>query len=248
MDDIEKEMLAYAFGADKKKFKKCLDPTMQCGGQIIRAHTVQNSKILDLLVRDGHVISLRHSLEKEKGPVIDYKLVGRNEATTFTGLCDAHDREIFKPIDTNDINTGNPEQLFLLAYRAVLRELHATMEGASKIQSGYLKRVKLGLDPKNQPSQAGIQAVSHMLKSWRTYRYKSEYDQAYISKSYDSISHETRLLDVDRPKIAASVLFSADTYDSAKDIRGIALNVLPVALQKTLVVFSWLPRDTAWVR
>lgn len=53
---------------------------------------------------------------------------------------------------------------------------------------------------------------------------------------------------MDRPTIAASVLFSADTYDSAKDIRGIALNVLPVALQKTLVVFSWLPRDTAWVR
>lgn len=248
MDDIEKEMLAYAFSADKRKFKKCLEPAMQCSGQIIRAHTVQNSRILDLLVRDGHVISLRHSLDKDKGPVIDYKLVGRNEATTFTGLCDVHDREIFKPIDTNDIDVRNAQQLFLLAYRSVLRELHATMEGASKIQRGYRKRIELGLDPKNQPSQSGISAVSHMLKSWRTFRYKFEYDQAYVSKNYGSICHETRLLDIERPTIAASVLFSADTYNPAKDIRAIALNVLPVTAQKALVVFSWLPRDTAWVR
>lgn len=146
--------------------------------QIIRAHTVQNSKVLDLLVRDGHVVSLRHWFEQDKGPVIGYKLVGRNEATTFTGLCDEHDREIFRPIDTNDINIENQQHLFLLAYRAVLRGLHATMEGVLKIQSVYLKRVELDLDPKNQPSQAGMEAVAHMMKSWRTFRYKYEYDQS----------------------------------------------------------------------
>lgn len=122
------------------------------------------------------------------------------------------------------------------------------MEGASKIQSGYLKRVELGLDPKNQPTQAGMEAVAHMMKSWRTFRYKYEYDQVYISKTYASIRHETRLLDVDRPTFAASVLFSADKYDPAEDIQCIALNVLPVAERRTFVVISWLPRDTAWVR
>jgi hypothetical protein len=248
MNDIEKEMLACAFNADNVKFKKCLEPSMQCDGQISRAHTVQNSKVLDLLVRDGHVISLNHWFEQDKGPVIGYKLVGRKKATTFTGLCREHDREIFRPIDTNDINIENQQHLFLLAYRAVLRGLHATMEGVLKIQSVYLKRVELDLDPKNQPSQAGMEAAAHMMKSWRTFRYKYEYDQAYTSETYGSICHETRLLDVDRPTFAASVLFSTDTYDPAEDIRCIALNVLPVAAQKTLVVISWLPRDTAWVR
>lgn len=248
MNDIEKEMLACAFNADNLKFKKCLEPSMQCDGQIIRAHTVQNSKVLDLLVRDGHVVSLGHWFEQDKGPVIGYKLVGRNEATTFTGLCDEHDREIFRPIDTNDINIENQQHLFLLAYRAVLRGLHATMEGVLKIQSVYLKKVELGLDPKNQPSQAGMEAVAHMMRSWRTFRYKYEYDQVYISETYGSICHETGLLDVDRPTFAASVLFSTDTYDPAEDIRCIALNVLPVAAQKTLVVISWLPRDAAWLR
>jgi len=248
MNDLEKQSLAYAFNADKRKFKKCLEPYMHCDGQIIRAHTVQNSRVLDLLVRDGHVVSFGHWFEKDKGSVIDYKLVGRNEATTFTGLCDEHDREIFRPIDTNDINIENQQHLFLLGYRAVLRELHATMEGASRIQSGYLKRVELGLDPTNQPSEAGTEAVAHMLKSWRTFRYKYEYDQAYISKTYASICHETRLVEVDRPTFAVSVLFSTDTFDPAEDIRCIALNVLPLATQKTLVVISWLQRDTAWVR
>jgi len=106
----------------------------------------------------------------------------------------------------------------------------------------------LGLDPKNQLSQVGMEAVAYMMRCWRTFRYKYEYDQVYISKTYGSICHETRLLDVDRPTFAASVLFSADPYDSAEDIRCIALNVLPVAAQETLVVISWLPRDTAWVR
>jgi hypothetical protein len=248
MDDIEKEMLAYAFSSDTWKFKKCLDPYMHCDGQIIRAHTVQNSKILELLVRDGHVVSLKHRIDKVRGPVIKFQLVGRNEATTFTGICTDHDREIFKPIDKNEIDIEDPQHLFLLAYRPILRELHATMEGAIKIQRGYKKRVALGLDPKNQPSQAGMEAVTHMLKSWRTFRYKFEYDKVYLSKSYGSICHETRLLDVDRPTFAASVLFSGDTYDTATDIQCIALNVLPISAKRTFVVISWLPRDTAWVR
>ena len=249
MNDIKKEMLAHAFSEDKLKFKKCLAPHMHCDGQIIRAHTVQNSKVLDLLVKNGHVVSFNHRMDKVRGPVIEYKLIGRNNATTFTGLCGDHDREIFKPIDTNDINTEDPQHLFLLAYRPILRELHATMEGAIKIQGVYRKRVELGLDPKNQPSQAGMVALSQMLKSERTFRYKFEYDQVYMSKSYGSICHETRLFDVDRPTFAASVLFSTDdTDESAKDMQCIALNVLPVSSEKTLVVISWLPRDTAWVQ
>lgn len=248
MNDIKKEMLAHMFNADKWKFKKCLAPYMHCDGQTIRAHTVQNSKVLDLLVKNGHVISLTHRMDKVRGPVIEYKLIGRNNATTFTGLCDDHDREIFKPIDTNDIDTEDQQHLFLLAYRPILRELHATMEGAIKLQGAYEKRVELGLDPKNQPSQTGRVALSHMLKSWRTSRYKFEYDKIRMSKNYDSVCHETRLLDVDRPTFAASVLFSTDTNESAKDIRCIALNVLPVSSEKTLVVISWLPRDTAWVQ
>jgi hypothetical protein len=176
-------------------------------------------------------------------------LISRNYATTFTGLCGDHDREIFKPIDTNDINADDPQHLFLLAYRPVLRELHATIEGAAKIQGLYEKRVELGLDPEDQPSPAGMVALSQMLKSERTFRYKFEYDQVYMSKSYNSICHETRLFDMDRPTLAASTLFSTDNTDeSEKHIQCIALNVLPVSSEKTLVVISWLPRDTEWVQ
>lgn len=248
MNDVEKALLACAFDADKWRFKKCLEPSMQCEGKIVRAHTVQNSKVLDLLVREGHVVAIRHRFERGAGPIIDFKLVSRHEATTFLGLCGQHDREIFRPIDTNDISVGDARHLFLLGYRAVLRELHATMEGASKIQSGYQKRIELGLDPKNQPSRAGLEAVAHMLKAWRTFRYKYEYDQLFLSDNYAGICHETRLLDVDRPTFAASVLFSVDACDPAEDIRCIALNILPIAAKQTVVTISWLPRDTSWVR
>ena len=59
-----------------------------------------------------------------------FKSVGRNDATTFTGLCSEHDRRMFEPIDKATINVLDEEHLFLFAYRSVLRELHADATGA----------------------------------------------------------------------------------------------------------------------
>ena len=58
-------------------------------------------------------------MDLDVGPQATFKSEGRNEASTFTGLCKFHDNHIFEPIEKHPLNLGNPEYLFLLSYRAL---------------------------------------------------------------------------------------------------------------------------------
>jgi hypothetical protein len=138
-------------------FNRCLHGL--CQEPAIRAHSIQNSRVLDLIAADGHVVTPIMTAAIDTGPRIDFKRVGRNHASTFTGLCATHDHEIFRPIEVSEIDPGKREHLFLLAYRAAYRELHSTMEGAFRLQHSYLERVERGLDPKDEPCEAGIGAL-----------------------------------------------------------------------------------------
>lgn len=247
-DEDKNEMLNSLFKGNNKKFKRCLEPTMTCQNTAINSHSVQNSKILDNLVVKNHVSAFNRTMDKEKGPQIDYGLVGRNSATTFTGLCEAHDNSIFSPIEDNEINLKDERHLFLLSYRAIYRELHATMEGAIKIQSAYIKRVELGIDPEGIPSEVGMVATRSMYTSWITYRYKTEFDSAYISKDYNPICHDTFILELDQPTIAVCSLFSIANHSVDNDQLRIALNVLPITKKQTYVVLSYREKDVAHAR
>ncbi|HSL03355.1 MAG TPA: hypothetical protein VK901_07440 [Nitrospiraceae bacterium] len=247
MDDPYKEMRSHFFESQGKSLRKCLVPSMQCPKLAIRAHTVQNARTLELIAQNGHVIGFQGRIDEREGPVIELKTIGRNNASTFTGLCAKHDRELFKRIDTEAIDVGDVGQLYLLAYRPILRELHSTMDGAIKIQAGYEKRVSLGLDLEAEPSPAGIIAVEHMAKSWLVYRYKCEYDRIMIEEEYDKVIHHTRILRDRTPTIAASSFFSINEPPSLEDIEGISLNVLPLDVASTLIVVSCAPKDAASV-
>ena len=120
-EEIRKKMLASFFKTAKAEFNRCLEPSMSCKNKAIRAHSVQNSSILENLCENGHVITFKGRIDKDEGPKLDLGLVGRNSATTFTGLCSKHDHEIFFEIDNNEINSENQQHLFLLAYRSVYR-------------------------------------------------------------------------------------------------------------------------------
>ncbi len=243
-DEKRKEMLASFFKTAKSEFNRCLEFSMTCENKAIRAHSIQNSRILYNLVVDGHVTMFNLRIDKDKGPQVDYALVGRNNATTFSGLCSEHDNIIFKPIDDEVIDLENKQHLFLLAYRAVHRELHATMDAAVKIQSSYMKRTDLGLDPKDVPSEAGMVAVQKMMISWGTYRYKTDFDMAYMEQDFDKICHNTFVFELERPTIAVCALFSVDNHVANDDALRIALNILPISQTQTYFVISYREVDS----
>ena len=105
----------------------CLAPSewhSHCQGSIIRAHTVPRSS-LQRIARDGHVYALVHSLaslDRNRGQPTP-ELVGVHRASTFSGFCRHHDNHLFRPIEKSTF-VGSSEQCFLLAFRALAREVH----------------------------------------------------------------------------------------------------------------------------
>jgi hypothetical protein len=244
----DKDLFASLLKIDKAGFSRCLEPSFRCTEPAIRAHSVQNSRLLDQLVRNGHVITFKRSVTLDGGPRIELAPIGRNQATTFTGLCARHDDLLFAPIEKTDLRIAEEEHRFLLAYRAAYRELHATIEGAMKLQVGHLERVRRHLDPKDSPSPAGLAAVHRMVVSWETYRYKSLLDTAYAKRDFSSMAHDVIEIDVAQPTVAACALFSVDNIHIRDDVLRIHINVLPVERTKTVAMFSYLRSDAPQAR
>lgn len=247
-DEVKKEMWAQMFKTNKAQYNRCLEPTHKCEHTAIRAHSIQNSRILDNMVVDNHVTAFTRRIDKDKGPIIDFGPVGRNQATTFTGLCAKHDNETFSAIDNEEIDLNNNEHLFLLSYRAVYRQYHAALDAGLKIQSTYQKRIDMGLEPEGELSEFGQIATDKLLMAWMIYRYKVDYDLAYIKGSYDSIHHDLFSYDTECPTIAACALFAVDDQIKDDDHLRVAINVLPVTKEKTFVILSYREKDSSHAR
>lgn len=76
---------------------------------------------------------------------------GVNEASVFTGFCSVHDDQIFAPLEKTEFS-GSAEQCFLLAYRALARELFAKQGAVRNIP--LLKEMDRG---RPVPDQIAIQ-------------------------------------------------------------------------------------------
>lgn len=232
------------FDLQKLSFQRCLEPSEQCENEPIRSHSIQNSRVLDLLCHKGHVIVPQLTHVKSI-PKVVFSKMGRNQATTFPGLCAHHDQEMFRPIETAPIDTGDEAHLFLLAYRAVLKETHASIEEAVKVQLGYQSRVEGGRSPGGRPDSAGIMAVEWMMNSYDTYECKRKFETAYLAGDFKRLGHYRLVFEGTAPSIAVNALFSLDDIEWSDDVARVAMNVFPEA-NCTHVVFSFLREEKAY--
>ncbi len=232
-----------AFGAAmanmRADFSRCWYPGGNCNGDAIRAHSVQNARMLELLQLDGHVIAPRLEATLQGGPRISFDLIGRNHATTFYGLCGEHDTQMFAPIEVAQLNLQNPEHLFLLSYRAVLKEAHATAKSARDTQAGYRAGVDAGLFPA-EACAPGMLAVEHMSLAYMTHLHKQSYDDLYVNGRWNDVVHFT--IDLNCPaSLAVNSLLSTGVYSSETDSPAYAtLNVFPHD-GTTILLFSYFP-------
>ncbi len=237
---MNKELLNYVFRLQQCRVIRCLEPHEQCAADAIRSHSVQNASVLATLQENGHVIAPQLKIDSKKGTSLVFKRVGRSRATTFTGLCAEHDYRIFKPIEHNEVDTQNPLHLFLLAYRAVLRELHATMEAAVKTRLAYRKKGDVGLIPLDVPTTEGMESLSTMMSSYDTYEHKLLYDRALLTDDLSAIKHRVLFLPGLAPTVAVNSLFQPAGEER------IALNVFPTQDGAT-AVFSYHESDARHV-
>ena len=216
----------------KTKDNRCLWPLEPCSETSIRAHSIQNARVLDLLCdATHHVMMLQGRLDINIGPIIEFKPIGRNKATTFTGLCETHDNELFKPIDDNKFKPDNPEYLFLLAYRSVLREYHTKLKAAEDIQSIYLNGLNEGRFSQESEDPATMKATIALFEAYMFYLYKYEFDKIFLEQTYTQIRHKTNFVENIEPSIAVSSVYSyidnIRFYNDRIDPKCLILNIFP---------------------
>ena len=106
---------SFFFKTQKKNFEGCLHPSFTCKRPPIRAHSIQNRRVLDLIQQDGQVRMPRYKIKGDKR-ALEFESVGRNQASTVTGLCSQHDNALFKVIDSEPLNVDNDEHLRFVAF------------------------------------------------------------------------------------------------------------------------------------
>ena len=139
MNYLEEQIAFNKMISQSKKgneYKKCF--FMNCKNDVIKAHSIQNNKILNKISTNGKVLSVTPNISENKLKP-DLKKVGRNKASTFTGFCNKHDTNLFKAIELYDYEVGNQEQEFLYAYRALAKEYHIKQT----VKNMYEKKISL---------------------------------------------------------------------------------------------------------
>jgi hypothetical protein len=234
-----KEAIGHFVQTMKARYERCLEPSFACEKQAISAHSVQNATAMDLIAHNNHVYGFRPRLGAA-GPKFSFQMIGRKQASTFTGLCSDHDSEIFRPIDTRPLSLNDPEQLFLIAYRSVTRELHTVLEAVERLQKTYKYLVAAGRVEADKPSMPALEIKGHMDKAFSVWRYREEhYDEAFQKARFDDVQHSTFVIEGRPPVLAASSFFSIDNKRWGERFKAVCLNVVPLTAAETAVIVSF---------
>lgn len=236
-----------------KNFSKkyCLHPLQnagQCKGTIVKAHTVQQNGGLSRIALNSHVYAFKPSMALliENNGRLPPQLIGVSKASTFTGFCSYHDNTTFAPIERQSFQ-GTAEQCFLLAFRAVCRELfvkRASLDSTaldSQVAKGravgglieqFVGLFKLALEN----SLAYVEAQ------------KVKYDRCLLSHTYEDVKYVI-IYTENTPGILCSGGFTPH-YDfdgnQLQDLMNLrlALDVLVCSIIPTssggAVIFTWL--------
>lgn len=99
---------------EANSIKFCLHPQqMECSGHIVKAHAIQNNRVLSALAVDG-LVQMTDGVSNVFFQ--DVQSRGRKIATTFSGFCEHHDKVTFQEIEDFEF-VRSEKQIFLFTYR-----------------------------------------------------------------------------------------------------------------------------------
>jgi hypothetical protein len=230
--------LQFFVKSQKVDLSKCLCP-LDCTEKAIKAHSIQNANVMDLLQTNGHVLMPRYVLSMGETRM-EIGSVGRQDASTFTGLCSKHDTELFKAIDTRPLNIDDCEQQRQLATRAYLRQFHTELQNADRswfLHEQYCKENGLRLDNPFTP-QYGL--YEHWIdKARELYLYYRNYIEVPLEQGRcPTLRHLIITMDNQAPVLAVSDLFSVGHTDDGEP-RAVMLSVMPLGPNYTVAFLTY---------
>lgn len=226
----------------------------ECTQTIIRAHSVSKSSSLKEISVNGHVLTtFKVAHNSDKNHKLEPKSIGINRASTFNGFCSHHDKALFSPIEDLPFES-NAQQCFLIAYRAVARELFAKRSASNVLD--LLKEMDKGKPLSQQivhQAKSNYYNTSNDLTTSDLSYIKEKLDQMLLQKDYTKLIHIVFELES-----SSSVMTSA-TLGAEIDFEGGVLqkpsndpNEIPDYLVvnsfasngKGYIVLSWLPEHS----
>ena len=81
-----------------------------CSEIAINSHLIQQNGLLNNISINGHLIELRmrdaFKWNKEESPIV-FQQIGIRKALSYKVFCNKHDTQIFKPIESNNVEFYN---------------------------------------------------------------------------------------------------------------------------------------------
>lgn len=227
----------------------------ECDKKIINAHTISKSGSLkEIADTTNHVLGLKIDLAnlfKHKGKLVPERM-GINQASTFTGFCAKHDKELFSCIEDQEF-CGSERQLHALMYRSVAKELYAK-EG-SLLSSELLKSGDRGKHPIDQlfiqkfaaDNQLGIDAAQKELSEL-----KGKLDEQLLGKASNNLSHLIMKAKSPVPVVVSSIVSPVSDFEGnlIQDLGDLSVPAESLVFNsfssdgKGYVVFSWLKESS----
>ncbi|MCF7796082.1 SEC-C domain-containing protein [Patescibacteria group bacterium] len=226
---------------EKSRPKFCYFKNENCSEKIIKAHSIQNNKILKNISKNGEVYVYDFTND---GALI--KLKGKKIATTFTGLCGYHDKILFKSIDDSDYLHNNKEQNFSFSLRALVFELYAKEHAMCFINKILNKKgINKNLILYREGLNISIIELKSILKNFKESNETKNYEiirsfSFELNKKYLIAVNSAFTLEYD---LEGNIINDFKEYNSLKEEKKLLfLNIFPQK-EKTIIIFSWLSRD-----
>ncbi|MED5501047.1 SEC-C metal-binding domain-containing protein [Salinicola sp. LHM] len=227
----------------------------ECDKKIINAHTISKSGSLkEIADSTNHVLGLKIDLAnffKHEGRLIPER-IGINQASTFSGFCAKHDKELFSCIEDQEF-CGSERQLHALMYRSVAKELYAK-EG-SFLTSQLLKGGDKGRHPIDQlfiqnfaaSNQSGVEAAQKELSEL-----KRKLDEQFLGKTRSNFSHLIVRAKSPVPVAVSSIVSPVSDFEGnlIQDLGDLSVPAESLVFNsfssdgKGYVVFSWLKESS----
>ena len=256
LSKLEEEKLAEAIvianetANQRGRIACCLYPLKhECDGRIVKAHAIQNNRILKRIAENGRVVTTNGVTNLF---FQDIKINGRGNATTFYGFCKYHDKTVFQDIEDKPF-TATRKQLFLLAYRTFAWHYHKKREQHERNEIFDNVMKDRGYGSNTDDSLFWKKGIELGLRD--NDEKKARFDAAILSSDYDALDHCVWIIPYE-VQFAVSMM-----YEMMYDIEGrrvnahcgdlpeksIFLNIFPTD-GKSYCIWSWFSTDSEYRR